>query len=89
MSENQKLKKWTIFPLTLEEQEKSRKNIEKLYNTMAQDKECSTCSHCIHVRAYPDFVMGEECECEVGLQCDTVLFSIKNCPSYEKSKLLL
>lgn len=53
-----------------------------LYNEQKADKGCSTCKNCKHVRDYPGFVTGEECDCEAGLACDTVLFSLKNCPKW-------
>ena len=49
---------------------------------LAKKKGCSTCKHCVHVREFPDYVTGEECECSAGLECDTVLFSVKNCPEW-------
>lgn len=54
----------------------------KLYKKYAPDKGCNTCNHCVHVRDYPGFVTGEECDCLAGLECDTVLFSVKNCPKW-------
>ena len=53
-----------------------------LYNEQKVDKGCSTCKFCKHVRNYPGFVTGEECDCTAGLECDTVLFSVKNCPKW-------
>ena len=44
---------------------------------------CITCSHCHHVCDYPGFVTAEECECDAGLECDTVLHSIRNCNKWE------
>lgn len=56
---------------------------ELIYNEMKVYKDCSTCAHCKHVRYLPGFVTGEECECQVGLECDTVAFSVKNCPKWK------
>ncbi len=54
----------------------------KLYKQQAPNKGCSTCKNCIRVMNLPGFVTGEECECTAGLECDTVLFSVKNCPRW-------
>lgn len=54
----------------------------QLYNEQKADKGCSTCKNCEHVRYYPAYVTGEECECTAGLECDTVLFTVKNCPKW-------
>ena len=56
--------------------------IKRLYNEQKSNKGCSTCKNCKHVRNYPDYVTGEECDCTVGLQCDTVLFKVKDCPKW-------
>lgn len=56
--------------------------VMKLYKKYAPDKGCNTCKNCAHVRNLPGFVTGEECECTAGLECDTVLFSVKNCPRW-------
>ncbi len=71
-----------IFNPTKEEQEEDRQKYKKLHYELAKEKGCSTCLHCIHVRNYPGFVTGEECECSAGLECDTVLFLVKNCPEW-------
>jgi len=56
--------------------------ILKLYNEQKVDKGCSTCKYCEHIRDYPAYVTGEECECTAGLKCDTVLFAVKNCSKW-------
>ena len=71
-----------IFNPTKEEQEEDRKRYKEMHYSLAKLRGCSTCKHCIHVRDYPGFVTEEECECSAGLECDTVLFSIKNCPEW-------
>lgn len=71
-----------IFNPTKEEQEEDWQKYKKLHYELAEKKGCSTCKHCVHVRTYPDYVTGEECECSAGLECDTVLFSITNCPEW-------
>ena len=53
-----------------------------LYNEQKKERGCSTCKHCVRVRDLPGFVTGEECECAAGLECDTVLFNVKNCPKW-------
>lgn len=70
------------------------KHVEELSRILHEqqkgDKGCSTCKNCRHVRNYPGFVTGEECECDAGLECDTVCFSVHNCPKwidrYEENK---
>lgn len=71
-----------IFNPTKEEQEEDRKRYKELHYELAKEKGCSTCKNCIHVRNYPDYVTAEECDCSAGLECDTVLFSVKNCPEW-------
>lgn len=53
-----------------------------VYNQLKDKRGCSTCIHCEHVVTYPAFVTAEECICNAGLKCDTVLFSVKNCPKW-------
>ena len=53
-----------------------------LYKKFKHEKGCSTCKYCRHIIDYPGFVTGEECLCEAGLACDTVSFSIQNCPKW-------
>ena len=72
-----------IFNPTPEEFAEDMKKYKKLHYKLAKDKECSTCKNIKHIISYPGFVTAEECECTVGLKCDTVLFSIKNCPKWE------
>ena len=55
----------------------------QIHKQLAENRGCSTCKHCIHVFNYPSYVTGEECECDVGLQCDTVLFSVTDCEKWE------
>ena len=57
----------------------AEESVRIAYEELKADKGCSTCKHCRHVRNYPGFVTGEECECNAGLECDTVLFRVKNC----------
>lgn len=71
-----------IFNPTKEEQEEDRRKYKALHYELAEKRGCSTCQHCIHVRNYHGFVTAEECECSAGLECDTVLFSVINCPEW-------
>ena len=71
-----------IFFPTKEETEKQKEFIRKIHKESAKKRGCTTCANCIQVRHYPGFVTGEECECKVGLKCDTVLDSVKNCKKY-------
>ena len=71
-----------IFNPTKEEQEEDRQKYKKIHYELVKKKGCSTCKHCVHVRNYPGFVTAEECECSAGLECDTVLFSVINCPEW-------
>lgn len=75
-----------IFCPTPEEQKEDFERLKKIHNELAKEKGCSTCKYCVHVRYYPSFVTGEECECTAGLKCDTVLFSVSNCPKWEENK---
>ena len=50
-----------------------------LYNELKSKQGCSTCKNCKHVYNYPAYVTAEECICEEGLECDTILFEVKNC----------
>ena len=54
----------------------------KLYNELKDKRGCSTCAHCKHVNDYPAFVIAEECVCMAGLECDTVLFTVKDCKEW-------
>jgi hypothetical protein len=53
-----------------------------LYNELKAKRGCSTCAHCKHIYDYPAYVTAEECVCMAGLECDTVLFSVKNCKEW-------
>ncbi len=53
-----------------------------LYNEQKGIKGCSTCKHCEHIHNYPGYVSAEESICRAGLECDTVCFTVKNCPKY-------
>lgn len=75
-----------IFAPTPEEQEEDLKSFEAIFEEQTKRKGCTTCSHCHHVISYPGFVTGEECECDAGHECDTVLGTVRNCPSWEKAR---
>ena len=76
----------SLFNPTLEEAVILNQRMKKVFDEAAKSRGCSTCENCKHVRDYPGFVTGEECECTVGLECDTVNFSIKNCPQYKEKE---
>lgn len=63
---------------------KMRAIAKEIHETEKVKKGCVTCSHCRHVYNYPGFVTAEECECDVGLECDTVCHSIENCQKWEE-----
>lgn len=71
-----------VFFPTKEEQEQQKNFIRNIHNKNKVKRGCTTCANCVHVRDYPGFVTGEECECSVGLECDTVLDSVRNCERY-------
>lgn len=52
------------------------------YNENKEKKGCSTCKNCEHAYNYPAYVTAEEYVCRAGLECDTVLFTVKNCPKW-------
>ena len=68
---------------TPEERAEEFARYKAIHDEVAKEKGCSTCKHCIKVRSYPGFVTAEECECDIGLECDTVCFSVKNCDRWE------
>ncbi len=57
--------------------------MKRLYKERKKDKGCSTCKNCEHIHNYPGYVTAEESICRVGLECDTVCFTVKNCPKWE------
>lgn len=76
-----------IFCPTPEEQREDFERLKKIHDELAKKKGCSTCKYCVYVCHYPGFVIGEECECAAGLECDTVLFSVSNCPKWEEKEI--
>lgn len=64
----------------------ANEHLEKIYNELKDEKGCSTCKNCTRIYHYPDFVTAEECVCTAGLECDTVLFSVTNCPRWVGSR---
>lgn len=77
-------KLWEMFFPSPERIAKMRAIAKEIHDTEKVKKGCVTCSHCHHIYNYPGFVTAEECECDVGLECDTVLYSIENCPKWEE-----
>lgn len=71
-----------IFNPTPEEEAEDLKQYRALHEELAKKKGCSTCGNKKHVIDYPGFVTGEENECTAGLKCDTVLFTVTNCPRW-------
>ena len=70
------------FKPTPEEEEEDMKRLMDLLRELAKEKGCVTCGHLKHVIDYPGFVTGEENECTAGLECDTVLYTVKNCQKW-------
>lgn len=60
---------------------------KRLHDEQKNEKGCSTCKNCEHIYNYPAYVTVEECICKVGLECDTVCFSVKNCPKWVEKNL--
>ena len=78
-----------VFRPTKEEKEQQIAFIKKIYEDSKEDRGCYTCVNCVHVREYPSWCTGEECNCLAGLKCDTVLGSVKNCSQYIEKELML
>lgn len=76
----------SLFNPTPEEAAELNQRMKKIFEEAAKSKGCSTCANKKHVIDYPGFVTGEENECTVGLECDTVFFTVKNCPKYKKQE---
>lgn len=76
-----------VFFPTKEEIERQNDFIRKIHNENKVKRGCTTCANCIHDVSYPGFVTGEECKCIVGLKCDTVLDSVKNCEKYDECNI--
>ena len=70
-----------MFETTNEDIERMR----KLYNESAKDKGCSTCRWCVPdtEHLYLNWA-AERSKCLKGLECETVLFRVKDCPQYAK-----
>lgn len=75
-----------LFDPTPEEKAALNARMKKIFDEAARSRGCSTCANCKHVIDYPGFVTGEENECTAGLECDTVYFTVKNCPKYEEKE---
>ena len=57
-------------------------SVKSLYDKQKGDRGCSTCKYCKQVFNYSDYVTAEESICVAGLECDTILFTVKNCPKW-------
>lgn len=80
---------YDVFKPTPEEQAMQRTRMQKVFNMAAKDEGCSTCEYCVvntDLPYHPTFGMVEQNKCMQGLECDTVLFSVKHCPKYKKSE---
>lgn len=80
----------SIFCPSYEERVKQRARIQELFNEAAKNKGCATCKKCVEDKSIgylPNFVTAERNKCLEGLRCDTVLFSVKNCPRYEEGTI--
>lgn len=78
---------YSTFKPTPEEKAEREAKMQKIFKKAARDKGCSTCKHCVEnkdLTYYPSFCTVERSKCLQGLKCDTVLFSVKNCPRYEE-----
>ncbi len=74
-----------IFNPTVDEQTEDLKFNYDVHKKLTKDRGCATCKHLKHVKEYPAFVMAEGCVCNAGRTCDSVLYSIKDCPKWEDS----
>lgn len=77
-----------FFP-TEKEKEEKWKSYQKLCRDLAKEKGCSTCKFRIkkpNQPKLPDYILNEENMCIRGLECDTVVFSVKNCPLYKSEE---
>ena len=70
-----------------DESGKTARLIQKCHDELKKNKGCSTCKNTKKVNSYPGFVTGEENQCTKGLTCDTVLFTVTNCPSWEEAEM--
>lgn len=77
-----------IFFPSPEEVEEDDKKLKTIHDELAKDRGCVTCKNKIHIVSFPGFVMGEEWKCTKGLDCDTVLCRIKNCPEWEEDEVI-
>lgn len=73
--------------ILFDESGKTEAFIKKCHEELKKERGCSTCKNLKHVRDYPGFVDAEENECTARLECDTVLFSVKNCPKWEEREI--
>ena len=78
-----------VFNPTPEEQIEDNLQMIEMFSPLYKERGCSTCLHLEHVIDYPGFVTGEECICKVGLKCDTVLDSVKNCPKWMNDRAIV
>lgn len=75
-----------VFNPTADEQREDYNRIKEIHEEQKLNRGCTTCLHCHHVISYPGVTTAEECECGAGLNCDTVLGSVKNCPTWKEKR---
>lgn len=76
------------FNQTATQMEAAKEKYELMFAKLAKEQGCSTCKHCKPTgRYYPNYVTAEHNYCDAGLECDTVLFTVKNCPKWEIGEL--
>ena len=61
----------------------------KIFDDCVKEQGCSVCIHCKRVR-HDDcgLCTAEDYDCEAGLKCDTVFFTVKNCPNFESREYI-
>lgn len=74
-----------VFQPTEKEKKQDELQLKKIWDEAKKKRNCVTCEYCVHVIDYPGFVTGEECECTVGLKCDTILDTTVNCRQYKEA----
>lgn len=71
------------FKQTSAQKEVAMENYKSMFAKLAKEKGCSTCKHCKpNGFDYPDWVTYERNYCDAGLECDTVLYTVKNCDKW-------
>ena len=77
-------KLWELFNPTLIDQLKDMKKMKDLHDKAAVEKGCATCRNKELIGEYnPSWYDCEKYRCTMGLECDTMLSSVKDCPMWE------